>query len=200
LREAASCSAAAPALEDLMLLTTHQVQRVAVYAPAAKVAQLVVPLNAALPYGDIDSALRAAMFLAQTTHESMDFRFFTEIWGSTPAQLKYEGRKDLGNVEPGDGYRFRGRGAIQLTGRKNYTEAGAALALPLIEHPDLAAEADHAFTVAAWWWQKHGCNAPADKGDVEACTRIINGGLNGLMDRNVRYDRACEALGILPAV
>jgi putative chitinase len=183
-----------------MLITTHQLQRVAVYANSTRIAQLIVPLNASLWIGEIDNPLRAAMFLAQTTHESMDFRYFTEVWGNTPAQLRYEGRHDLGNVEPGDGYRYRGRGALQITGRKNYAECAVALNLPLVESPELAADPAHAFAVSAWWWHRHGCNAPSDKGDVEGCTKIINGGTNGLMDRLIRYDRACDVFGILPAV
>ena len=182
-----------------MTLTEAQVQRVALYAPHRRMIQLVDPLNLALPIGDIVTPLRAAMFLAQITHETADFAFFVEIWGNTSAQMKYEGRADLGNTEEGDGYRYRGRGALQITGRKNYAEAGIALGLPLVDAPELAALPENAFRISAWWWKRHGCNESADAGDVQANTRIINGGHNGLMDRTVRYDRALDALGLLPA-
>lgn len=188
------------ALSPVTYINEHQLQRIAVYAPRMRILQMVDPINLALPIGEINTAGRLAMFLAQITHETADFAFFTELWGNTTAQKRYEGRADLGNVEEGDGFRYRGRGAIQLTGRKNYEEAGLALGLPLIDVPNLAALPEHAFKIAAWWWARHKCNAPADQGDVEGCTKIINGGFNGLMDRLIRYDRAIDALGLLPAV
>ncbi len=79
-------------------------------------------------FRQINTPARAAAFLAQVGHESGQLRYLREIWGPTPAQVRYEGRADLGNAQPGDGKRFMGRGLIQITGRKNYADCGAALA------------------------------------------------------------------------
>lgn len=97
------------------------------------------------------------------------------------------GRKNLGNTEHGDGWRFRGRGLIQVTGRANYDRVGRALDLPLLTQPALLVEREHAARSAALWWGSHGCNALADTGDVTAWRRRVNGGLRGLEDVLLRY-------------
>jgi predicted chitinase len=155
------------------------------------------PLNdAAMREFGITSTLRAWMWLAQVGHESASLRYFEEIADGSA----YEGRKDLGNTQPGDGRRFKGRGPIQITGRANYTAAAAALKLDLVGQPQLAAQPQHAFRVSAWWWSAHGLNGISDSGDVTAATRRINGGLNGLADRQARYARvkALGATAVLP--
>jgi putative chitinase len=119
-----------------------------------------------------------------------------EIWGPTPAQKRYEGRADLGNTQPGDGYRFRGRGPIQITGRANYKKYGDLLGVDLVGNPDLAAKSEYAFRIAALYWDTHNCNELADVGDFQAITRAINGGYKGLADRRKYYERAKKALGI----
>ena len=147
-------------------------------------------MEAAMREFQITSEARARMWLAQVGHESVSLRYFEEI----ASGAAYEGRRDLGNTQPGDGRRFKGRGPIQLTGRSNYTIAGRALGLDLVGRPELAAQPRHAFRVSAWWWQTHGLNQISDTGDVVAATRRINGGLNGLADRQARYIRI-RALG-----
>jgi len=142
----------------------------------------------------IVSPPRAAMFIAQAGHESMGFVHTAEIWGPTAAQRGYEGRKDLGNTQPGDGSRFRGRGLIQITGRSNYEAVSEALGVDFVGAPSLLQQDGYAAQSAAWWWAAHGCNELADTGDVAAVTRRINGGLNGLADRQRRYGIALEAL------
>ncbi len=138
----------------------------------------------------LDSGLRLAHFLAQVGHESMGFARFNEIWGPTPQQAKYEGRADLGNVNPGDGYRYRGRGPIQITGRANYRRYGEMLGLDLEGNPDLAAAPAVGIRIAAAYWTRNRINAPADRDDIEAVTRIINGGLTGIVDRRARLAAA----------
>lgn len=133
----------------------------------------------------ITTPARAHMWLAQVGHESMSLRYMEEI----ASGAAYEGRKDLGNTQPGDGKRFKGRGPIQLTGRANYTAAGRALGLDLVGNPALAAQPQHAFRVSAWWWRTNGLNEISDRGDVVAATRRINGGTNGLADRQDRHAR-----------
>lgn len=142
---------------------------------------------------DIDTPMRAAHFLAQVCHESGGFRYPEEIWGPTPAQERYEGREDLGNVQEGDGYRFRGRGYIQLTGRANYAEYGEDVGVDFLSDPDELTELPWSLDVCAWFWDKRGINDLADDDDVVAVTKRINGGTNGLEDRK-RYLQRAKAI------
>jgi len=134
---------------------------------------------------------RAAALLAQLAHESGECRWLVEVSDGS----QYEGRRDLGNLAPGDGARFKGRGLLQLTGRANYREAGRALGLELELNPDEAARPIIAGRVAAWYWRDHGCNELADGYQFSAITRRINGGLNGLAQRQAYYLRALEEFG-----
>lgn len=111
----------------------------------------------------------------------------------TIANIAYGDR--LGNrAGMGDGWTYRGRGIIQLTGRENYTAAGLALRLPLADDPDLAADPTTAARIAAWYWRTRHVNGHADAADVMGATRAINGGLHGLADRTARYQVARDAL------
>jgi predicted chitinase len=141
-------------------------------------------MEAAMREFQITSEMRSAMWLAQVGHESVSLRYMEEI----ASGAAYEGRSDLGNTQPGDGQRFKGRGPIQLTGRANYRNAGNALHLPLESNPQLAGDPKVAFRVSAWWWSAHNLNSYADRGDVQGATRVINGGYNGLDDRRARYN------------
>lgn len=143
----------------------------------------------------IDTVLRQAAFISQIAHESGELRYVREIWGPTAAQRKYEGRRDLGNIYPGDGHRFMGRGLIQVTGRHNYEACGEALGLPLIDSPELLEDPLHATRSAGWYWDWKGINVPADAGDLERVTRLVNGGLNGFDQRLEYYQRALDVLG-----
>ncbi|MCF5226658.1 glycoside hydrolase family 19 protein, partial [Pseudomonas syringae] len=142
----------------------------------------------------IVTPLRIAAFIAQVGHESGQLRYVREIWGPTTPQRGYEGRKDLGNTVAGDGSKYRGRGLIQVTGRANYEESGEALGLDLIDHPELLELPQHAAMSAEWFWHRAALNSLADKGDFLTITRRINGGTNGLADRQVLYARALEVL------
>lgn len=149
---------------------------------------------------------RLAAFLAQIGHESASLRYVAEVWGPTTAQKRYEGRKDLGNIEPGDGSRYRGRGLIQTTGRANYAAVRDRLRRRLgPDVPDFEAEPEQlehlrwAVWSAADYWDWRGLNTLAASGaaaDFERITRRINGGLNGQPDRLARWKRAREALHI----
>jgi predicted chitinase len=124
----------------------------------------------------------AAAFIAQVLHESVRLAYFEEI----ASGAAYEGRVDLGNTQPGDGRRFKGRGPIQLTGRANYRWAGGRLGLPLEQHPELAAGHEVGWRIAALYWQSHGLDAFADgtQAGFDTITRRINGGLNGKASRD----------------
>jgi putative chitinase len=151
-------------------------------------------IEAAMLEFGIDTKARQAMFLAQIGHESGGMRYTTELWGPTPTQSRYEGRKDLGNTVEGDGFRFRGRGLIQTTGRYNYEKTAAALGIDCVNNPDILAEASNAARSAAWWWQSHSLNRFADIGDIVGCTKVINGGTNGLEQRKKLYAAAMLAV------
>lgn len=151
-------------------------------------------IQAAMAEFKISTPQRQAAFLAQIGHESGGLHWTTEIWGPTAAQARYEGRKDLGNIQPGDGFRFRGRGLIQTTGRANYLATGVALGVDLIAQPERLAEPALAARSAAWFWHQRGLNMLADVGDFELITRRINGGVNGYAQRVDLYTAAREAL------
>ena len=160
-------------------------------------------LTAAMSEFAIDQPARMAAFLAQLAHESGQLRFMEEIWGPTAAQGRYEPvstlATNLGNTQPGDGKRFKGRGPIQLTGRANYKRFGDLLGVDLVNTPERAANPDVAFRIAGLFWSKRGLNELADQTTPEAfrqITRRINGGFNGLTDRQRFYDTASQVLGV----
>ena len=183
------------------LITVAQLRAIAGgRAPlAAKIAESFNPIAGAFA---ITTPMRLAQFLAQLSHESGGFTYVREIWGPTAAQKRYEGRKDLGNLQPGDGSRYRGRGPIQITGRANYAAFTAWIRRRYPEAPDFEAEPEKletfpwALMAAFWFWDTRGLNALADADDVTAITRKINGGTNGLTDRKAALKRAKAALGV----
>jgi len=157
-----------------------------------------------------------AMFLAQVGHESLDLtRLEESLWYSAdrlravwPHRFptledarRYSGNPErlanevyanrLGNTQPGDGYRFRGRGPIQLTGRANYAACADATGLPLIEHPErLASIPRYGAIAAAWYWDRRVTRGA----DIETVTKAVNGGYHGLEDRKARYSRILESM------
>lgn len=151
-------------------------------------------IEAAMAERDISTPARQAAFLAQIGHESGGLHWLVELWGPTEAQKRYEGRADLGNTQPGDGYRYRGRGLIQITGRANYQRVSTALMVDLVNEPERLGEPDLAARSAAWFWDSHGLNEVADMGAFETITKIINGGLNGQDERLALWEQAQETL------
>lgn len=149
-----------------------------------------------LPAGGISSKLRLAHFLAQAAHESAGFRTLVEYWGPTHAQAGYEGRKDLGNTRPGDGHRFMGRGIFQVTGRANYRTYGKRLGIDLEKFPDRAAEAKVSVQIALLYWNDRHLSDFADRDDVKSITKKINGGYNGLSERETYLAHAKKVLGV----
>lgn len=148
-------------------------------------------LNKAMSIYKINlSKIRVAYFLAQIGHESGGLRFNLEL----ASGLAYEGRKDLGNTQRGDGPRYKGRGFIQLTGRANYRNAGRALNIDLEGNPELARDIRYQSLIAAWFWNSRNLNLWADREDFLMVTRLINGGYNGLKDRQNYLTRAISVL------
>lgn len=153
-----------------------------------------LPLSAAMKEFKINTPQRQAAFVAQVAHESGGLKWFKELWGPTEAQLKYEGRRALGNLQPGDGKKYRGRGPIQITGRANYDRFGKFLNIDLINNPELAEQPIVGFRIAACFWDINGCNELADGNNFTRITRVINGGLNGHPDRCKWYELTKKTL------
>ena len=142
-------------------------------------------------YGILDNSLRLIHFLAQLAHESGNFRYMEEI----ASGAAYEGRKDLGNTQLGDGKRFKGRGPIQLTGRANYRRYGQQLGIDFENNPAIVAIPSVGLLVACKFWSDNGLNALADQDDVLTITRRINGGTNGLADRKAKLEMIKGMMG-----
>ncbi|MFT3660852.1 MAG: peptidoglycan DD-metalloendopeptidase family protein [Gordonia sp. (in: high G+C Gram-positive bacteria)] len=171
----------------------------------ARYRELLPGMANAMREAKIDTVLRAAHWHAQLGHESVGLRHMSEIWGPTPSQRGYEGRADLGNNRPGDGYRFRGSGPIQLTGRANFTrfsrwcfdQGYTKKANEIVDDPDrVRDDPKFGFLAASWYWTvaRPQLNSLADADDLNGVTRAINGGLNGINDRRARLAR-CRRLG-----
>lgn len=162
--------------------------------PIAKphIAAFLSPLNAAMEEFGINTPARQAAFIAQIGHESGRFWYVREL----ASGAAYEGRKDLGNTEKGDGVRFKGRGLIQITGRENYLLCSQALFNDdrLIQFPELLEDPVYACRSAGWYWQTHGLNELADAGNFLRITKIINGGTTGYADRTALYVTAKRVL------
>lgn len=169
-------------LDELQRVMPHAGSRATIFLPH---------LNAAMEEYGIDTPARQAAFLAQLAHESGSLRYVKELASGGA----YEGRADLGNFEPGDGIRFKGRGLIQITGRRNYSDCATALGVDCVERPELLESPEYACKSAGWFWQSRGLNELADQGDFVRITKRINGGTNGLMDRQEQWDRAKRVLG-----
>lgn len=171
-------------------MTGVELQSIMPFAKA-RIPAFIAPLNGAMHEFHINSPIRQAAFIAQIAHESGELRYVKEIASGSA----YEGRKDLGNTQPGDGMKYKGRGLIQITGRNNYLECGKALGVDLVTQPELLETNDLACRSAAWFWASHGLNDLADKGDFERITKRINGGYNGLKERQAYYAKALLFLG-----
>lgn len=160
-----------------MKLITQQLEHIG--ASHDNAVKFVDFINDTLHRFVIDTPLQVQHFIAQIMHESGAFHYTEEI----ATGQAYEGRVDLGNIQPGDGMKFKGRGLIQITGRANYGSLGNYFHEDFIFHPELLKTPQYAALSAGWFWEKHNLNVLADADDIEHITRKINGGLNGLEDR-----------------
>jgi len=178
------------------------------------------PLNAVMQKYEINTNNRKAAFLGQCMEESNNFtrleenlnyspERLMEVWPSRfpdlPTAMKYAHQPQLlankvyagrlGNREEGDGYKFRGRGIIQITGRDEYFYCGNALKIDTLTYPELLAIPENAAMSAGWFWNKKSLNQLADLGDYETMTKRINGGLEGLANRKAKIAHAKQVLG-----
>jgi putative chitinase len=151
--------------------------------------------------GPLNEPAVMAQFLAQVLHESGGFRYVREVWGPTKAQVRYEGRADLGNTQPGDGKRYMGRDLVQVTGRANYRALTAWVAKTFIARVDFEATPD-ALEGEAWlgigaiWYflTRSDLIGYCRAGNIEMVTRRVNGGVNGYADRLQWYDKTALAM------
>jgi len=152
-----------------MPLTSQQVHDIIspVKYDDTKLQAIATALNETFMRFTIDTPLRMCHFLAQVLHESAAFRFSVEIWGNTEAQKKYDTRVDLGNTPEvdGDGFKYRGRGWIQLTGKTNYKMASAEFGQDFLNNPDLLAKEPWDSLAAGWFWNRRKLNGFADADD-----------------------------------
>lgn len=190
---------------------------IALGATAANADKYDDALDKAMAEFSINNPARKAMFIAQIMHESGKLsavaenlyykaeallRVFPKYY-KTLAQAQahakqpekianrvYGGRMGNGPEASGDGYRYRGRGLIQLTGKDNYNSCGAALGKDLHKDPGYLETPEGAARSAGWFWNKNGLNRLADTGDIVTNTKRINGGTNGLADRKHHYEAA----------
>jgi len=172
------------------MITDDELRQIMSNCAAAKRADYLPFIQQAMQEFDITSYLRETAFLAQLAHESGELRYMEEI----ASGAAYEGRKDLGNTQPGDGKRYKGRGPIQLTGRANYAKYGQLLGLDLVNDPTVAATKEVGFRIAGQFWKLNGLNELADQQEFKAITKRINGGYNGLDDRIKYYERAKKVI------
>ncbi|UVL73883.1 glycoside hydrolase family 19 protein [Pseudomonas protegens] len=177
--------------QQLLQILPNAGQKAGVFVPA---------LNAAMSKYAIVTRLRIAAFIAQIGHESGQLLWVREL-GSDQYLSKYDTgnlAKRLGNTPEadGDGQKYRGRGLIQITGRANYEACSEALFgdARLLNTPELLEHPVYAAMSAAWFWHRAGLNTQADKGDFLTITKRINGGTNGLADREALYERALKVL------
>ena len=183
-----------------MLITTNTLARMSGKATNDNMHSVIEGLALAGIGAGLNRPHRLAMYLAQLGHESEWFKYDREIWGPTEAQKRYEGRKDLGNTEPGDGSKFRGHTAAQITGRANTTDFRDwcrridPRAPDFVANPGLMNTDPWEGLGPIWYWSTRDLNDYADANNIEMVTRRINGGLNGYSDRLARYVRTALVL------
>ena len=190
--------------------------------PQATADQWLPYLNMTMVKYDIMSPVRQAMFLSQLAHESGNFRHVVENLNYSAEALRrvfgrhfptdkiaqeyarkperianraYANRMGNGDEASGDGWKYRGRGLIQLTGKDNYTSYSNYANNGALQNPDIVATPEFAADSAGWFWATNRLNQLADTGDVRAVTRRINGGFNGLADREAKYNKLIVMLG-----
>ena len=204
------------------MITLELLQKICPKTKKEVLESYVAPLNKVTKaYGILDNHKRLAAFLAQVAHESGGFNFTKEnlnygakalqtvfkkyyptekdalVHERKPEQIAnkvYASRMGNGDEKSGDGWNYRGRGLIQLTGKENYTKFAESIKKPLTETITYIETAEGAVESAAWFWSKNKLNELCDKDDFITLTKRINGGTNGLEDRKHHYEIALKVL------
>lgn len=182
------------------IITVDQLRRIMTNLRQARAEAYIDPLNRAMAEFEINTRLRVSAFIAQVAHESMEFLYFEEIASGQAYDITVNPRKarELGNVNPGDGRRYKGRGPIQLTGRANYRLAGRQLGLDLEGNPTIVATPNVGFRSSAWYWGNRHLNALADARNFRELTRRINAARRHYARRVMYYERALLVLRDMP--
>jgi len=167
------------------MITDQLLKQIYPFSSASNRLKYLPYLNQYLQDYDITTSQRLCCYLAQIGHESGQLNYSEEI----ASGKAYEGRKDLGNIEIGDGVKFKGRGLIQITGRSNYARLSKSWTIDLINNPQMLKTPDLAVRSSLWFWKMNKLNDICDSGNFELLTRKINGGLTGLADRLEIYNR-----------
>ncbi len=178
-----------------MSITKSQLSAIAPTIKEPNLSVYAAALSKTMETYNISSPSQKSMFLAQVMHESGACRYVKEL----ASGAAYEGRKDLGNTQKGDGVKFKGRGLIQITGRTNYTKLGEAFGVDLISKPEILEQPQWASDSAGWFWNSRRLNDTAATNSDAAfliVTKRINGGTNGLEDRLAYWKRAKKVFGI----
>lgn len=162
----------------------------------SRATEFAEPLVLAMQEFGITSPLEQAAFLANGLHETLLLRYLREIWGPTPAQNKYENRPEMGNTKPGDGYRNRGGGFLHLTWGINYEKTGIAIGVNLKDHPEHIENPVVAARSAAYFWKSHNCGKVLVEQGFKAVVKVINGGYNGLAERERLFAKLKNEYGI----
>jgi len=153
--------------------------------------RIMSDLNSCLSRFQINTPIRMRHFISQISHESGGGKWMKELASGSA----YEGRRDLGNTQPGDGRKYKGAGFIQLTGRANYSEFSKFMNDPKIMDGVDYVALNYPATSAGFWWTNNNMNALCDRNPtVEEVTRRVNGGLNGIADRKVYYNRCLDVI------
>jgi len=173
-------------------MTPAELLKMMPYARPENAASFAEPLTITMAEFVIDTPRSQAAFLANIAHESGSLHYVEEI----ASGVAYEGRRDLGNTEPGDGKRFKGRALPQITGRDNYRACGIALGMDLIANPELLEQPLPAARAGGWFWKVKNLGPLADAEKFGSVCRLWNGGFNGLDDRIQHWLRIRKCLGL----
>lgn len=215
---------ATTAIEGDQLLSKEMLAQIMPKAKQEDIDKYYIPLNEGLIKYGINTPLRVAHFLAQIAHESGSFKYSSENLNYSAQALRsvfgkyfptsemaeeygrqkekianrvYGSRMGNGDENSGDGWRYRGRGLIQLTGKENYQNCGRSIGIDIVNNPDaLASDPTSAVLAAGWFWDSKKLNRYADNDDVLTVTKRINGGTHGLDDRKAYLARAKKAFNL----
>jgi predicted chitinase len=176
--------------KQTIYLTLDNLYNITLTASSEKLKTFVAPLNQGFDRFGINTPLRICHFLAQVAHESDGFNAQEEY----ASGADYEWREDLGNTQPGDGVRFKGRGLIQVTGRANYAQISKDIGVDYVANPTRLAALPDCVNSAFWYWNSRNLSALADQDDLRGITRRVNGGYNGLSERQGYLNRAKAVL------
>lgn len=178
------------------MITKQQLLNICPSAKPENIDKYLPHLNILMDKYEINTPNRRRHFIAQLAHESSQFNRVKEMYNGTPQEYfkKYDGRKDLGNSFTGDGFKFFGRGLIQITGRFNYSCASFDIFkdATLISNPEKLEQPALAVEVSCWFWKTKHLNSLADADEIKAITSKINGGLSGLNERIGFYNNAIK--------